>query len=86
MKYYGQFWTLSTGYVEGTIPPVFKKEAVKPIPRCGSDGIMRLSGRQAGHWADILRTECRRRGFVGFSVIAGESLLFAKEIREMVEV
>ena len=45
MKYYIQFKTLSTGYVEGTIPPIFKDENKKPIDLCGSDGVYILDGR-----------------------------------------
>lgn len=86
MKYFGQFWQKSTGYVKGSVPPVFRKDAVEPIPACGDRGIVRLSGRQAGAWVGTLKEECRRRGFIGFSIVSGESLLTAKEIRKYEEV
>ena len=45
MKYYTEFYHLSTGYVEGTIPPVYKEENKKLIPAVGSDSVMILDGR-----------------------------------------
>lgn len=45
MKYYVQFLTLSTGYVQGSIPPVFKDENKKPVEMLGSDGVRILDGR-----------------------------------------
>ena len=78
MAIYAQFFTHSTGYVEGTIPPQFSKDAVRPIEACGDRGTLRLSGARMPLNQPTLRVarqECRRRGFVGFSIIAGESLL-----------
>lgn len=45
MKHYVQFLTTSTGYVEDSIPPQYKPEAVKPIPMCDSDGVYIFDGR-----------------------------------------
>ena len=45
MKVYVQFYHLSTGYIEGSIPPRFSDENKKPIELCGSDGVFILDGR-----------------------------------------
>ena len=84
MAIYAQFFTHSTGYIEGTIPPQFSKDAIRPIEACGDRGMVKLSGARMPLNQPTLRVarqECRRRGFVGFSIIAGESLLWATTIR-----
>ena len=82
MKKYVQFWTESTGYVAGSVPPRFEKQAVRPIEACGDGAVVRLDGRESDATAlPFCRTECRRRGYIGFTIIAGESLLLAKECR-----
>ena len=45
MKVYVQFYHMSTGYVEGSIPPCFSEINKKPIELCGSDGVFVLDGR-----------------------------------------
>jgi hypothetical protein len=45
MKHYIQLKQLSTGYVEGTIPPQFSKDNIKPINKLGSDSIFFLDNR-----------------------------------------
>ena len=70
MKQYAQFYHQSTGYVAGTIPPQFGEP--HPIPATGDRSIIWLDARsRPAAYADYLRTECRRRGYVGFSVIRG---------------
>lgn len=71
MKNYIQFKCLSTGYVDGSIPPKFSKECVKPSNCLGSDGRVRLDGRLS---LDSMISEgvrlCRERGNkVGFSIV-----------------
>jgi len=45
MKVYAQFYHNSTGYINGSCPPEFSKENIKPIPMCGSNGVFILDGR-----------------------------------------
>jgi len=58
MKIYCQFKHLSTGYIEGTIPPQFSKMHVKPIDLLGSDGVMILDARKN---IQNLITDCHER-------------------------
>ena len=82
MKKYVQFWTESTGYVAGSVPPRFEASSVRPIEACGDDAVVRLDGRLCEqNRLSQCRAECRRRGYIGFTIIAGESLLLAKECR-----
>ena len=74
MKYYIQFKTLSTGYVEGTIPPIFKDENKKPIDLCGSDGVYILDGRLNIHSMiskalDVFKNHISKKYIVGFDII-----------------
>ena len=45
MKTFIQFYTLSAGYIQGTIPPKFDKAHAKPIEALGSDGVLFVDGR-----------------------------------------
>lgn len=81
---YAQFFQMSTGYVSGTIPPEFRTDAKKPIPACGSDSVFRLDGRfNLATQADAARAECKRRGFVGFTLNAGERYTTSRETRKL---
>ena len=75
MKYI-QFFTKSTGYISGTIPPQFSDNNIKPIELLGSDGIFYLDGRcslqsciNVGY--NILP---RKRIAIGFKIIQAQSL------------
>jgi hypothetical protein len=73
--YFAQFFTLSTGYIEGTIPPVFSAEAKKPIPACGSDGVYKLDGRGSLYTMARQAAEvCKRRGHIGYTIERGDFL------------
>lgn len=45
MKYWVQYLTLSTGYIEGTIPPRFAEPTL--IDACGDTGVIVLDGRNS---------------------------------------
>jgi hypothetical protein len=80
---FAQFFHLSTGYVPGSIPPAFDAALKKPIPACGSDGILYLDGRWSlRKQVEKSREVCRQRGFLGFTLHAGESLLRERVTRE----
>jgi len=78
---WARFWANSTGYVAGSAPPRFEKSCVRPTEACGDRAVIRLDGRNSAAALALCRRECRARGFVGFTVIAGESLLSAAERR-----
>jgi hypothetical protein len=83
MKHYIKFKILSTGYVEGTIPPQFSKDQVRPIDACGSDSVYYLDNRLSLSNMILKGRElCEKRGNkVGFSIYRyHDSLLHSKEV------
>ena len=69
MKTFIQFYSLSTGYIQGTIPPKFDKAHAKPIEAMGSDGVLLVDGR----WSKSTQHEKAReyakaRGFIGYTL------------------
>ena len=69
-----QFYSMNTGYIEGTIPPQFS-ENKKPIPACGIDSIHKCDGR----WSlstirNVAKELGHARGFIGYSIEAGDFL------------
>ena len=77
------FHKWSTGYVAGSVPPRFDGEK-KPIPALGSDGVAILDARHnLENSAAIARDICRKRGWIGFTIEAGESFSRAWEIRKL---
>ena len=81
---YAQFFQMSTGYIAGTIPPEFRADANKPIPACGSDSVFHLDGRfNLATQANAARAECKRRGFIGFTLNAGERYTTSRETRKL---
>jgi hypothetical protein len=84
MKHYIQFKTLSTGYIQGSIPPQFTKENVKPIDKLGSDGIYCLDNRLSlpnmiGKGINLCTIKGNK---VGFSIVRyNNSILDGREIK-----
>jgi len=77
MKAYVQFFTNSTGYVQGTIPPVFSKENIKPVELLGSEGVYILDGRTSIYTMvedALLRIERLKRvhEIIGFEIRMGD--------------
>ena len=69
MKTFIQFYRLSTGYIQGTIPPKFDKAHAKPIEALGSDGVLFVDGR----WSKSTQHEKAREyaktmGFIGYTL------------------
>lgn len=78
---YAQFHHMSTGYIQGSIPPRFDGEK-KPIPACGSDAVQIIDGRYSiAHAAHIARQTCEIRGYVGFTIERGESFTRSTVVR-----
>ena len=72
---HAEFYHMSTGYVEGSIPPQYSEEAKRPIPACGDRSVIILDGRNnlLTH-AAIARAEGAKRGYIGFAIRSGRSL------------
>ena len=80
---YAEFYHISTGYVAGTIPPQFSDTARKPIPACGSDSVLKIDGRlNAYNRVRVASDVCLKRGYLGFTLNAGESFTRSREIRK----
>lgn len=78
MKNYAHFLILSTGYIEGTIPPQFSDENRKPIEKLGSDSRMWLDGRKSTQSMiiDAGKELIKRRGnIVGFNIYRNGKLV-----------
>lgn len=81
MKTYAQFFTYSTGYVAGTIPPQFDDSHKRLIEACGDRGIIQIDSRLS-NWRIglIARETCEARGYDGYQILRGHSLLGAKPV------
>jgi hypothetical protein len=57
----------------------------KPVEACGDRSVIRLDGRVSQlRQETIAEAECRRRGFIAWQLIKGDSLLSAKPITKIV--
>lgn len=82
MATYIQLYTMSTGYIEGTIPPQFG--STKPIPACGDRGVIKVDGRLKDRSiVEIALQACRESEFIGYQVLKGSSLLQATPISQI---
>lgn len=82
MATYIQLYTMSTGYIEGTIPPQFG--APKPTPDCGDKGVIKVDGRlKERSIVEIALQACRESEFVGYQVLKGKNLLEASPISKV---
>ena len=84
MKHYIQFKSLSTGYIQGSIPPEFSKDNIKAIDKLGSDGIYYLDNRLSlQNMINKGFNLCTERGNkVGFSIVKYyDSISLGKEIK-----
>lgn len=76
---FAQFWTMSTGYIHGTIPPQFGTPS--PIEACGSDAVLIIDGRLSLHNATTIAAKvAKERGYTGFSIRQGESFSNNREL------
>jgi hypothetical protein len=76
--------TLSTGYIQGTVPPQFSDENKKPIDLLGSDGIVYLDNRLSLNnmiekGFNVLNKHIKKKSIVGFKVIAYNRSIQEKE-------
>lgn len=74
MKTYAEFYTWSTGYIAGSIPPKFGEP--KLIPAVGDRAIIQIDGRLShDKIKNIAEAECKKRGYVGYKILKGTNLL-----------
>ena len=75
MKTFAIFYHLSTGYVEGSMPPRFDKAHVKPIEACGDRASLRIDSRLTIDNAESLaRDWAKKHKFVGYKIVKGNGL------------
>lgn len=78
---FAQFYQMSTGYVEGTIPPRFDDAHKKPTEACGDRAVIQIDARLKPKTAgEIAASECQKRGFCGWRIFEGDSFSSAKPI------
>ena len=81
---FATFYKPSTGYIAGTIPPRFDPSHVKPIPALGSDGVALFDGRWGmSRCVTTARDICRKRGYIGFTIEAGERFTNSRIVRPL---
>lgn len=76
MKYV-QFYRNSTGYIAGSIPPMFSPDHVRPIELLGSNGVFILDGRY-GLERMIFEADNRAEknaDIIGYKIIVANSFL-----------
>lgn len=78
---YAQFYTESTGYVPGSIPPRFDPAYKTLIEGCGDRAVIiidaRIRAETAGH---IAAQECKARGFQAWRIFEGESFTRSRPV------
>lgn len=87
MKHYIQFKTNSTGYIQGTTPPQFSKNNIKPINQLGSDGVYYLDNRLnlSNMIAKGFELCKQRNNKVGFSIVRyTTSTLDGREVKVVI--
>lgn len=56
----------------------------KPIPACGDRSVIILDGRNSTKThVSIAREECRKRGYIGFTLNRGETFVRSHETRKL---
>jgi hypothetical protein len=87
MKHFIQFKALSTGYIQGSIPPKFSDDNIKPINSLGSDGIYYLDNRLSlENMINKGINLCKvKNNKIGFSIVRyNNSILDGKEIKTII--
>lgn len=83
VSYYATFYTMSTGYVEGSCPPEFDDNNRKPIEACGDRSIIIIDGRTTKTNAqEIAKYACIVRGYVGYVLHHGDNIRDMKAIAD----
>ena len=79
MKTYVQFYTMSTGYIPGSLPPKFSDNFKKPTELLGSWGFFILDGRNNLETmindAEHRKNQLNDHAIIGYKIIKSRSLL-----------
>lgn len=77
---FAQFYQLSTGYVADSVPPRFDGPRT-PIEATGDRSVIVLDGRERfASQIKLARTECAKRGYVGFALWQGPTFTRSRKI------
>lgn len=83
---YAQFYTESTGYVPGTMPPSFDGPK-RLIEACGDRAVIILDGRERTHAHHLIaEREAVKRGFMAYSLHKGVSFTNSDPITNVIKV
>ena len=76
---FAQFFTISTGYIPGTIPPQFGTP--KPIEACGSSSVLIIDGRLSqNNVATLAARVAKERRYIGYAIHQGENFSRSREV------
>ena len=76
---FAQFFTMSAGYIPGTIPPQFGTP--KPTEACGTDAVLIIDGRLSLHNAATIAAKvAKERGYIGYAIHQGENFSRSREV------
>jgi len=85
MKTFVEFYTYSTGYIAGTIPPQFGKPEL--IPATGDRSVIQIDSRLSqNNVLRIAEIECKKRGFIGYKILKGDNLLSCQAKTSLIKV
>lgn len=80
--HYVQFYTMSTGYIAGTIPPKFG--APELIAACGDRSVIVLDGRNSkAAMGDIAARECEKRGYRAWRIFKGDTFTRSAPVSQL---
>lgn len=82
-----EYYEMSNGYIEGSIPPRFSEDARKPIPMVASDSVRYLDGRwslQSCITAARTYANDLMRRPVGFKIMVGERLSTSRPLTDLI--
>ena len=79
---YAQFYNLSTGYVEGTIPPQFGEPQL--IEASGDRAVIILDARyNKATNEEISAKECAKRGYKAWRIFRGETFNRSSSVSDL---
>lgn len=65
-------------------PVNYGQADLSPIEACGDRGVIILDGRErAGAHVSIARSECAKRGYIGFTLHMGQTFTRASMVRPL---
>lgn len=65
-------------------PVNYGQKDLSPIEACGDRAVLILDGRNSAQThVDIARVECKKRGYIGFTLHMGSSFTRASNVRKL---